>query len=57
MQRGYFDDFKQLRATQGRVFEPDAKLTLAREATSIPSLQVTWKCLFSSPHISIWGCC
>lgn len=40
LQKGYFDDFKELRDTQGRVFEPDTSLSLARTATAVPELQV-----------------
>ncbi|KAK9787120.1 hypothetical protein WJX73_008776 [Symbiochloris irregularis] len=40
LQRGYFDDFKELRETEGRVFPPDSHSLLARDAVSLPELPV-----------------
>lgn len=41
LQRGYFDDFKELRETEGRVFPPDSHSLLARDAISLPDLPVS----------------
>ena len=54
VQKGYFDDFKELRDKNGRVFEPDAKLTIARTAATIPDLKVSLF-IFWSHHHCIYG--
>ena len=40
MERGYFDDFRQLRKTEGRLFAAPDRLTAAQAAPRFPAVQV-----------------
>jgi hypothetical protein len=40
MKRGYFDDFKDLKETQGRLFEPSAALSAPEASAHLPTLAV-----------------
>lgn len=45
MKRGYFDDFKDLKETQGRIFQPSEQLSPAGTSPHLPPLAV---CSFQS---------
>ena len=40
MKRGYFEDFKDLKETQGRMFEPSAALSPPSSSTQLPNIAV-----------------
>ena len=40
MKRGYFEDFKDLKETQGRMFEPSEALSPPRTSTQLPNIAV-----------------
>ena len=40
MKRGYFDDFKDLKETQGRLFEPSAGLSAPEASIQLPTMAV-----------------
>lgn len=40
MKRGYFEDFKDLKETQGRMFEPSAALSPASTSAQLPNIAV-----------------
>ena len=40
MKRGYFDDFKDLKDTQGRMFEPSGALSFASSSPQLPTIAV-----------------
>lgn len=48
MSKGYFDDFKQLRDTEGRVVSAPDRLIAAQAAPSFPDIQV-W--LLAARHV------
>ncbi len=50
MKRGYFDDFKDLKETQGRMFEPSEALMPASTSTQLPTIAVRL-----APHLSCWA--
>lgn len=52
MKRGYFDDFKDLKETQGRMFEPSEALLSASTAPQLPTIAVR-----PAPHLLYWGAC
>jgi len=58
MKRGYFDDFKDLKETQGRMFEPSKALSPASISSQLPTIAVSlntcpvycqWLCLVHMP--------
>ena len=51
MKRGYFDDFKDLKETQGRMFEPSEALLPASASTQLPTIAVRL-----ALHLSYWLC-
>ena len=40
MKRGYFEDFKDLKETQGRMFEPSEALSPPSTSTQLPNIAV-----------------
>ena len=40
MKRGYFEDFKDLKETQGRMFEPSDSLSAPSTSTQLPNIAV-----------------
>ena len=52
MKRGYFDDFKDLKETQGRMFEPSEALSVASSSPQLPTIAVR-----PAPHLLYWGTC
>ena len=46
MKRGYFDDFKDLKETQGRMFEPSEALSFASTSPQLPTIAVR-----PAPHL------
>ena len=40
MKRGYFEDFKDLKETQGRMFEPSEALSPPSTSTQLPNVAV-----------------
>lgn len=41
MKRGYFEDFKDLKETQGRMFEPSEALSPPSTSTQLPNIAVS----------------
>ena len=56
MKRGYFDDFKDLKETQGRMFAPSEALSPASTCPQLPTIAVRLRpspdYLSASLHIS-----
>ncbi len=50
MKRGYFDDFKDLKETQGRMFEPSQALSPASTSQQVPTIAVRL-----AIHLSYWA--
>jgi len=53
MKRGYFDDFKDLKETQGRMFKPSEALSPAGTSSQLPTIAVS---LASCPVCCQWLC-
>ena len=41
MKRGYFDDFKDLKETDGRMFEPSTSLLPPEASSQLPTMAVS----------------
>ena len=66
MKRGYFDDFKDLKETQGRMIKPSEALSPASTSPQLPTIAVSlvpcsvyrqWLCLVHMPSaLSFYSC-